>query len=184
MHYDVEIQKVFKISRKDEKSYRNELDNKKLLWHGTRITNVASILMNGLKIAPSEAMVIGCFFGKGHYFSDLAANSMQYCYAKQTENMGILLLCEVSLGNSIQCYHPENMEGLPDGKDSVYGVGKISPQSQHLLDDTIIPWGKPVKDENCDSCLDYNEFVVYNNEQVKIKYLVLLNFIDSSERPF
>ena len=41
--------------------------NRKLLWHGTRITNVASILRTGLRIAPKEAPVTGYMFGKGMY---------------------------------------------------------------------------------------------------------------------
>jgi len=42
-----------------------------LLWHGSRITNFAGILSQGLRIAPPEAPVTGYMFGKGIYFADM-----------------------------------------------------------------------------------------------------------------
>lgn len=42
-----------------------------LLWHGSRTTNFAGILSQGLRIAPPEAPVNGYMFGKGVYFADV-----------------------------------------------------------------------------------------------------------------
>ena len=39
--------------------------NSKLLYHGSRLSNWAGILSQGLKIAPPEAPVTGYMFGKG-----------------------------------------------------------------------------------------------------------------------
>ncbi|KAK0464174.1 PARP-domain-containing protein [Armillaria novae-zelandiae] len=63
-----------------------------LLWHGSRTTNFAGILSQGLRIAPPEAPVNGYMFGKGVYFADSAG----YCYPGLSNNTGILLLCEVA----------------------------------------------------------------------------------------
>lgn len=44
-----------------------------LLWHGSRSTNFAGILKQGLRIAPPEAPVSGYMFGKGVYFADVCS---------------------------------------------------------------------------------------------------------------
>ena len=46
-----------------------------LLWHGSRTTNFAGILKQGLRIAPPEAPVTGYMFGKGVYFADVSGFS-------------------------------------------------------------------------------------------------------------
>ena len=48
-----------------------KLHNRMLLWHGSRTTNYAGILSQGLRIAPPEAPVTGYMFGKGIYFADM-----------------------------------------------------------------------------------------------------------------
>ena len=42
-----------------------------LLFHGSRVTNFAGILSQGLKIAPPSAPVSGYLFGKGNSFIDI-----------------------------------------------------------------------------------------------------------------
>ena len=56
-----------------------KLHNRMLLWHGSRTTNYAGILSQGLKIAPPEAPVTGYMFGKGIYFADMVSKSANYC---------------------------------------------------------------------------------------------------------
>jgi hypothetical protein len=53
-----------------------------LLWHGSRTTNYAGILSQGLRIAPPEAPVTGYMFGKGIYFADMVSKSANYCQVK------------------------------------------------------------------------------------------------------
>lgn len=62
--YSLEIEDIFKIKRNhEEKRYKpfKKLHNRKLLWHGSRLTNFVGILSHGLKIAPPEAPVTGKF---------------------------------------------------------------------------------------------------------------------------
>ena len=59
--YALELMDVFKIQRHGEaKRYKpfEKVSNRKLLWHGSRTTNYAGILSQGLRIAPPEAPVV------------------------------------------------------------------------------------------------------------------------------
>ena len=59
--YALELLEVFNIERHGEsKRYKpfRKLPNRKLLWHGSRTTNFAGILSQGLRIAPPEAPVV------------------------------------------------------------------------------------------------------------------------------
>lgn len=63
--YALELEEVFKVEREGEKDRfkpYTTLHNRQLLWHGSRKTNFAGILSNGLKIAPKEAPVFKCRF--------------------------------------------------------------------------------------------------------------------------
>lgn len=57
------------------------------------------ILSQGLRIAPPEAPVTGYMFGKGVYFADMVSKSANYCFTNSFSNTGLMLLCEVALGN-------------------------------------------------------------------------------------
>lgn len=62
--YGLEIEDIFKINRHNEdKRYKpfKKMHNRKLLWHGSRLTNFVGILSHGLKIAPPEAPSTGTF---------------------------------------------------------------------------------------------------------------------------
>jgi len=63
---------IFKVAREGEaKVYKpfRDLHNRMLLWHGSRTTNFAGILSQGLRIAPPEAPVVslGMFFPEMTY---------------------------------------------------------------------------------------------------------------------
>ena len=81
---------------------------------------MAGILSQGLRIAPPEAPVTGklfritsCqktnstmfsfpsgyMFGKGIYFADMVSKSANYCVTSKSNPVGLLLLCDVALGN-------------------------------------------------------------------------------------
>ena len=56
-------------------------------------------LSQGLRIAPPEAPVTGYMFGKGVYFADMVSKSANYCSTSRSDNEGLMLLCEVALGD-------------------------------------------------------------------------------------
>ncbi len=60
--YKLRVHDIIKIDRHGEKSKYEKfksLHNKRLLWHGSRLTNYAGILSQGLRIAPPEAPSTG-----------------------------------------------------------------------------------------------------------------------------
>lgn len=116
-----------------------------LLWHGSRLTNYVGILSQGLRIAPPEAPVTGYMFGKGVYFSDMVSKSANYCFTTKTNNTGIMLLCEVALGEMNEKFAADYYAAnLPNGKLSTKGVGKTAPSASSYVkyEDTTIPIGK------------------------------------------
>ncbi|GFR22966.1 poly polymerase 1 [Trichonephila clavata] len=180
--YKLVLQEVFKINRHGEsekyKKFKN-LHNKKLLWHGSRLTNYVGILSQGLRIAPPEAPSTGYMFGKGVYFADMVSKSANYCWANRKNTTGLLLLCEVALGNMYERTKAEYVEKLPDKKHSTFGMGKTipDPSQKAYVEDVEIPYGKPVDRKDLSSGdLLYNEFIVYDTNQINIKYLVKVDF--------
>lgn len=148
-----------------------------LLWHGSRLTNYVGILSQGLRIAPPEAPVTGYMFGKGVYFADMSSKSANYCFTTPDRNTGILILCEVAIGNANEKFHADYLaSNLPDGKHSTKGMGRTVPSKFVTLDGAIVPMG-PSEQSNLPGCsLMYNEFIVYKIEQIRIKYLLRVNF--------
>ncbi|XP_034941348.1 poly [ADP-ribose] polymerase-like [Chelonus insularis] len=184
--YTLEIENIFKIERQGEadryKSFES-LHNKKLLWHGSRTTNFAGILSEGLRIAPPEAPSTGWMFGKGIYFSDMVSKSANYCHANRGNPTGLLLLCEVALGNMVEKHQQCPDIELPADKHSAFGRGKTCPNPEEIykfLDGVEIPYGTPISSSDLsltDLVLLYNEYIVYNPAQVKCRYLVRMKFI-------
>lgn len=41
----------------------------------------------------------GYMFGKGIYFADMSSKSANYCCTSRTAPVGLMLLCEVALGD-------------------------------------------------------------------------------------
>ncbi|XVF80597.1 hypothetical protein PTKIN_Ptkin15bG0086500 [Pterospermum kingtungense] len=181
-NYIVDIVQIFKVAREGEIERFEKFfgtKNRMLLWHGSRLTNWTGILSQGLHIAPPEAPVTGYMFGKGVYFADMFSKSANYCYASSTFTTGVLLLCEVALGNMAELLQPKSdADKLPDGKLSTKGVGATAPdpsEAQTLNDGVIVPLGKP-KEQKREGALLYNEYIVYNVDQIKMRYLVQVNF--------
>nr|XP_053644979.1 poly [ADP-ribose] polymerase 1-like [Cherax quadricarinatus] len=181
-HYKLIVEEVFKIEREGEKKrYKpfKQLHNRKLLWHGSRLTNFAGILSQGLRIAPPEAPVTGYMFGKGVYFADMVSKSANYCSTSQSNPTGLILLCEVALGEMYERTQAEYVEKLPKGKHSTKGMGRNCPDPSQALvleDGVEVPLGKGVPSNVKNSSLLYNEYIVYDVAQINAKYLLKLNF--------
>lgn len=102
-NFGLQLLQVIMVSRKVERErepYCPQLDNRMMLWHGTRAQNVSNILKSGLMIpAPVSQM-----FGQGIYFADRVSKSALYCWrhlGNPPSNWdGYLFLCEVQLGRS------------------------------------------------------------------------------------
>uniref|UniRef100_A0A158Q7G0 Poly [ADP-ribose] polymerase n=1 Tax=Elaeophora elaphi TaxID=1147741 RepID=A0A158Q7G0_9BILA len=179
--YKLEIVDIIRVEREGESErFKKNIPNRYLLWHGSRITNYAGILSQGLRIAPPEAPVTGYMFGKGIYFADLVSKSANYCYAFNTE--GFILLCEVALGEMQEEVTAKSITKPDKGKHSVKGLGQTIPDPNEYFvteDGVTIPMGKLVDTKRQDVTLLYNEYIVYDIAQVKIRYLVRVKFIST-----
>lgn len=186
--YELEIDDIFKVSRHGEDErfapFKN-VGRRYLLWHGSFLSNFVSILSHGLRTAPAHVPRLGKKFGKGIYFADMISKSTKFCVTgKDNRTVGLILLCEVAIGDNDECIEtvhnskPDSLYELPANKHSVKRIGKISPHPDGhcaLPDGVIVPKGRPVVSDNNDLSLSYNEYVVYSEAQVRMRYLLKMN---------
>jgi len=194
------VEEIFRITRSVEEDrwvsagwHRYPADNRKLLWHGSRTTNFGGILSQGLRIAPPEAPVNGYMFDKGIYLADIVSKSANYCCATASENTGLLMLCEAQLGNPMfeltdsdymAAEHCRN-----GGHISTKGVGITAPRAWEdasaihpQLKGVSMPKVTGKESSICadfnppGAWLQYNEYIVYDVSQVKIRYLFRCKF--------
>ncbi|KAE9047678.1 hypothetical protein PR002_g910 [Phytophthora rubi] len=150
------ISNVFEVERRGETQRFNDLMEERpdlkamqthLLWHGTKRTNLMGILSQGLRVAPPEAPHHGYAYGKGLYFANVAAKSLDYCDAPyalpildkdgkpdttttKTREVHYMLLCEVSLGKPVELTTTAiwGSDPLPrEGMDSVKALAMHNP---------------------------------------------------------
>lgn len=87
----------------------------------------------------------GYMFGKGVYFADMVTKSANYCFTSRENNTGLMLLCEVALGECNEKYYADYYANLlPPGKMSTKGCGKTAPGGGKPLGDVFVPCGKGV----------------------------------------
>ncbi|XP_046707984.1 poly [ADP-ribose] polymerase 2 isoform X3 [Silurus meridionalis] len=181
--YTMTVLDIFSVEREAEKdNFLSHLHNRTLLWHGSRLSNWVGILSQGLRVAPPEAPVTGYMFGKGIYFADMSSKSANYCFTTPKNNVGLLSLSEVALGDCNELLDANyDADKLPSGKHSTKGLGQTAPDPNHsiTLDGVKVPFGPAVRTSVGQSggyTLLYNEFVVYNPAQIRIKYLLRIQF--------
>lgn len=167
---------------KDAKKEQLPASNRRLLWHGSRASNFGGILSQGLRIAPPEAPVSGYMFGKGVYLADMSSKSANYCCSYNSDNTGLLLLCEAELGTPMHelrdsCYEA-NEQAYAKSKLSTLGKGRVDPTK--WIDAGVVnpdlagvqmpdTSEKPTEAE--DRYLQYNEYICYDVSQVRLRYL-------------
>ncbi|KAJ0807236.1 putative NAD(+) ADP-ribosyltransferase [Helianthus annuus] len=68
-------------------------------------------------------------FGKGVYFADMFSKSANYCCASQQSSSGVLLLCEVALGDMAELLEANyDADKLPQGKLRFYYLSIFTPK--------------------------------------------------------
>jgi len=180
MGYKLKLLDVYAVEKPSEGPRFRDCGNRMLLWHGSRMTNWAGILGAGLKIAPPEAPSTGYMFGKGIYFADMASKSANYCFASRSKNEGILLLSEVAVGNCNEKINADyNANRLPAGKHCTLGVGRMTPVAKNYVtkdDGVVVPMG-PAGTKDTQNCmLQYNEYIVYDVAQVRMRFVLRVQF--------
>lgn len=192
---DLKVDEIFRITRSVEEDRwkaggwdKLKNDNRMLLWHGSRSTNFAGILSQGLRIAPPEAPVNGYMFDKGCYLADIFSKSANYCNVHASGNNGLLLLCEAQLGDPMfelkhaDYYAARNSKSA--GALATKGLGRTAPlkwEDASIVNENLKGVKMPAvsgKESNITgdskvsgTSLQYNEYIVYDVSQVKIRYL-------------
>lgn len=136
-HLSYQVEDIFRIERQGEldrfekSEYPKVKSNRRLLWHGSRVTNFGGILGQGLRIAPPEAPATGYMFGKGIYLADMSSKSANYCNACTSGGTALLLLCEAELGNPMHeltsASYTAGEDAKAKGMFSTWGKGSTGP---------------------------------------------------------
>ncbi len=161
---------AFSVSKHDTETAFNTFvarqANKKtqLLWHGSRSENWISILKTGLVLRPANAIISGKMFGYGIYFADQFSKSLNYTslhgsvWANGKQREGYLAIYEVHVGKQLEVdthesWHSrldtDQLKAIDETYDSVFAQRGVS--------------------------LLKNEFIVYNQAQCTIRYMVKIN---------
>ncbi|KAL2299678.1 hypothetical protein Nmel_012523 [Mimus melanotis] len=180
--HKLRILNIWQVARngEDERFKAHDLlEHRRLLWHGTNVAVVAAILKSGLRIMPHS----GGRVGKGIYFASENSKSASYV-GRTSENVGIMFLSEVALGKPycITCDDPTLCQP-PAGYDSVLACGRTEPdpaQGEEVLLDgkkVLVCQGKPIPmPAYKDSYFSQSEYLIYQESQCRIRYLVQLCF--------
>jgi poly [ADP-ribose] polymerase 2/3/4 len=191
-HIQYKVQEIFRIERQGEETrFRNSSyaaiknSDRRLLWHGSRSTNYGGILSQGLRIAPIEAPSTGLMFGKGVYLADISTKSANYCWARSSGGTGLLLLCEAELGDpSLKLFDADSNAGETAKKHgciSTWGVGTTAPKGWKdaacvhkdlkgvKMPDVSV---EPGNANESKAFLQYNEYIVYDISQIRLRYLL------------
>ncbi|KAF5902021.1 poly [ADP-ribose] polymerase 4 isoform X1, partial [Clarias magur] len=154
-----QIQQILRVSRGTElHMFRNDLGNVKSLLHSTASSSLVGILSRGLLLPRVgveqhgiERTDIGNL-GSGIYFSDSLNTSVKYSKPSVTDGCRLLLVCEVALGQCQDLHKRDfSLTCAPEGYDSVHGVRRTQRKHSDFEDD---------------------EYVVYNTDQIRLKYVV------------
>ncbi|KAI9315378.1 poly polymerase catalytic domain-containing protein [Dichotomocladium elegans] len=187
-----EIAHLFSVDRSGEAerfaSIPSPKTNRMLLWHGSHIHNFLGIMKQGLRVTPSTSLQqTGSMFGQGIYFADTFTKSINY----STRNAGdancpgyaMILLCDVALGNICEMGYYNATKFANSTYHSVKARGREGPSKQNALfdkDGVEIPMGPTVTydftglDYIEQPRLSYNEYVVYDESRVKIRYVAVI----------
>lgn len=149
-------------ARFDKFVTENNIQDTRLLFHGSRSENFWSIIKTGLVLRPTNAVITGKMFGYGCYYAPKCAKSIGYTslsgsyWAHGGNNTAYMALFDVAYGVPYDVYN----------FDSKY----------YNLDYNKLQQFKP--GANClhahadKGMLRNDEIVVYKEEQMTIKYLI------------
>ena len=153
-----------RTQEKYDKFIVNEkIQDRRLLFHGSRSENFWSIINSGLVLRPSKVVINGKMFGIGCYFAPKAKKSLGYTslsgsrWSGGSSNSGFMALFDVAYGkpydvHSFDCkYYNFDYEQL---QKACKGANSLHAHAGKML---------------------YNdEIIVYKEDQMTIKYLIEL----------
>ncbi|CAI7604453.1 unnamed protein product [Penicillium glandicola] len=169
--YDGNVIGVFRLERPGEaerftqweKANSDNIGERRLLWHGSGLSNFAGILTQGLR-GDGIVSANGKHFVSGVYFADMSTKSAGYCGQR---GEALMLLCEVELGTSSAGISAHHVGGTVHKKWR--DAGYIHPDFK----------GSQVPDvhagivtaDDPSSGLYHSEYVIQNPAQIRQRYL-------------
>ncbi|XP_014294908.1 poly [ADP-ribose] polymerase-like [Microplitis demolitor] len=176
-HYTIKVDNIFSVQKQDDNKNLKNYDNKILLWYGTEVHNIAAILCKGWNNSGSNGR--SSDFDNSIRFTNIVSKAANNCGTYGKNKNGILLLCEVALGNVMECHQTDNdNRKLVVGKHSILRRGFLSPNNnivEKIDRDVKVPSGPLVENFNRTN-LRHDEFFVYNSDRIKIRYIVTVKF--------
>jgi poly [ADP-ribose] polymerase len=180
-HRKFKIGEIYEINREGEaerfQSVSSTIGNRQLLFHGSRLTNISGILSKGILIAPPEAPISGYMFGKGIYTANSCTKSLGYMHTN-ANRQGIMLLCEIALGKCCIRKQSHHVNDLPNQHyQSTWGLGRQTTDGSEkkTIDDGLtVPMGRLIPSNFSGVSLEYDEFIVYDIRQCRIRYAVMI----------
>jgi len=167
---------IFRLDRKGEAKRfadHDDLDHRKLLWHGTNVAVVAAICKTGLRIMPHS----GGRVGKGIYTASENGKSINYM-GWASGGHGVMFLAEVALGKEHSITRDDSsLKTAPKGFHSIVARGQKEPDPAKEITfkfegkDVIVPQGKPIAQKQyAKSSFDQSEYLVYQESQIRLRY--------------
>lgn len=142
----------------------NKVNERDLLWHGSRNENWWSIINLGLVLNPTNVVISGHMFGHGLYFANRAKKSFGYTsgngsyWARGYSNTAFLSLFDVAMGKSF--YTANHKYEYYD-----YNWNTFTKKHPNCLS-FFAKGGADLRND---------EIIVYRDDQCTIKYLVELS---------
>jgi poly [ADP-ribose] polymerase len=149
--FKIDVQEIYEVENMTGADKFNPHSVKTMeLFHGSRNENILNIMQGGLKIKPHSAVHTGSMFGSGIYFADQSSKSANYCWGFNSslrQDSYFLFVCDVATGKVKEFNDTQmHLSSAPNGYNSVLGKKGRS--------------------------LDHNEYIVYKESQVRIKYII------------
>jgi len=149
---NVKVKQIYtvKLGEMDRNFDKEKWGNVQEFYHGTGIANCLSIMKSGLKTAPpSSAHIAGKMFGNGIYGANCASKSLGYSLGRwgqgRSNDGAWLFVCDFAMGK--EDFVRTTCRKPKSGCDSVSALAR-------------------------NTSLYNDEFIVYKNAQVNIKYLI------------
>jgi len=160
------FKRAFKvINKKTQEKYDKQRKEsvkhwEKLLWHGSRNENWLNIMQTGLVLRPSSAVITGKMFGYGIYYADKCRKSLGYTslrgsyWASGNANQGFMALFSVNTGKELRVQQHNSW---------MYDLNEEKLKAKGDYDSLFAKGGVDLRN---------NEYIVYNQNQCTIKYIV------------
>lgn len=182
------LSEVFKVDTKHP--FTTDTENHRYLFHYSFPSNMLGILREGLLVAPEHIHSVNRFLGKGIYFwCSIASPVLRY----SSIDTFYFLVCRVALGQVKTLKYSQNEDDIVqlDGNDSGMqsGIAYTDVRKNEMKINNVPIFCGQMEDEDMDNWGEfapgwgsYDKYIVPNENQCKIDYILKLDRISKHER--